>query len=389
MRAVSVSASELRIDNLAGIASLATRDATGLVGNVKVTAGTAVLLNGGTISIEARQTLPENQLTEQTDTRILIRADHLLLDNGANITAESIGNVPASAIEIHAENLVIEGNSRISTQSSAGARGGDIQVTTQSMVRLRNSLITSEVGPADGSGAGGDIDIDAHTIELTDSARITAESSSKGNAGNMRLNARQTLLIDQSEVSTRAVLSDGGDVNITAGFTKLRNGQLTTAVGSGDGSGGNIIIDINLGLLDRSEIRANAFGGPGGNITIRADGFVTDVGSAVTASSQLSVDGTVTIQGLADLSGSLAPLDPNFAVSAPLIARCSDRFQDGQTSRLAIAGRTGLPAKPGSLLPIPLAEIAASAPSRQAAPRRPELRAVALAQTAWRQDCAR
>ncbi len=396
---VEVVAGELRIDGGrtnqgTGIASLATLNASGSVGNVEVVVGTATLLNGGAISIEARQILPESQITERTEARILIRADHLLMDGEANITAESTGNVPASAIEILAGTLVIEGNSRISTQSSAGARGGDIQVTAQSAVRLRASTITAEVSLAGGSGIGGDIDIDADAIELMDGARIIAESRGTGDAGNMRIHARQTLLIDQSEVNMSAVLSDGGDINVTAEFARLRDGQLTTAVGRGDGSGGNITVNTNLGLLERSEISADAFGGPGGNITILADGFVTDVDSTVTASSQLSVDGTVSIQGLADLSGSLTPIDSAFASATALQSDpCFSRLQGEGIGRFTLAGRNRHPTEPGGWLPSPSGKVAIAAvippARRQAALLSPGQPRLASSHNRWHRDCVR
>ena len=57
---------------------------------------------------------------------------------------------------------------------------------------------------------------------------------------------------------------------------RLRDSQITTAVGSGRGAGGNITIDPEFVVLENSQISANAFGGPGGNITIRAGVLLSD-----------------------------------------------------------------------------------------------------------------
>ncbi len=187
---------------------------------------------------------------------------------------------------------------------------------------------------------------------------------------------------------------DGGDIKITADFTKLRDGQIVTSVRGGDGGGGNITVDTNLGILERGEIRANAFGGPGGNITIQANGFITDTDSVVSASSQQSVDGTVDIQGLVDLSGSLAPIDPSFASAAALQSDpCIGRLRGEGISRFTRAGRDRLPTEPGGLLPSPSSKAAVAVvapPARQVTARlRQGQPRLASSLTAWHRDCVR
>lgn len=158
--------------------------------------------------------------------------------------------------------------------------------------------------------------------------------------------------IERSAIRTDAVQADGGDVEIRAEFIELRNTEIVTSVGNGSGQGGNVAVDTDLGLLERSEIRADAFGGPGGNITIQANGLIADVDSVVSASSEQSVDGTVSIQGLADLSGSLAPIDPSFASASALQRnRCADRLRGRGISRFTLAGRDRIPIEPDGLLP--------------------------------------
>ena len=64
----------------------------------------------------------------------------------------------------------------------------------------------------------------------------------------------------------------------------LTDSQITTSVRSGQGSGGNIAIDSKLIVLDESQILAQAFGGPGGNINITADVFLVNSGGTVPTS---------------------------------------------------------------------------------------------------------
>ena len=139
-------------------------------------------------------------------------------------------------------------------------------------------------------------------------------------------------------ITTAANLADGGNISITAtGSTLLMNdSKVITSVASGVGSGGNITIGstshpFDNVILKNSEIRADAFGGPGGNIDINANVYLTS-GSVVSASSQLSTPGTIAIEAtFTDVSGTVAQLPESPAQShrtSPRLlrgARCARR----------------------------------------------------------------
>lgn len=124
------------------------------------------------------------------------------------------------------------------------------------------------------------------------------------------------------------------------------------------GGGGNIEVDAALGLLERSEIRANAFEGRGGNIAIRMDGFIPDRTSEVTASSERDVDGEIEIQSLTDPSSLLSVIDQRFASDASLQNDlCQRRLREGHAiSRFRVVGRDRVTIGPHDLLTSPLRE---------------------------------
>jgi large exoprotein involved in heme utilization and adhesion len=159
-----------------------------------------------------------------------------------------------------------------------------------------------------------------------------------------------------SRVTTRSLRGDGGDIDIRVGslFHLLRS-QVTTAVGTGSGKGGNITIDPEFVVLDRSQIRADAFDGPGGNVRITADVFLRS-DSIVSASSALSTPGTVDIEAtFTNVTGSVAQLPETPLPATELLrASCAARFAGGKASSLVVGGRDGLPLQPGDLLPSPL-----------------------------------
>jgi hypothetical protein len=168
------------------------------------------------------------------------------------------------------------------------------------------------------------------------------------------MKADTLLLRGGSTVTTEAIQADGGNIQVTAQtLVRLRDSQITTAVRGGQGRGGNITIDPKFVLLENSLITANAFGGPGGNITIQAEVFLTDPTSQVTASSKQNIAGTITIQApLTNLSGLVAPLPQTFSPARTVLRdQCTARLRQGTVSSLVERPRDGIPVTPAGVLP--------------------------------------
>src|SRR5262249_50016394 len=108
-----------------------------------------------------------------------------------------------------------------------------------------------------------------------------------------------------------------------------------------------------VGVSQDSQIRADAFGGPGGNVHLIAEVFLTDPESLVSASSARGIQGTVDIRALVtNLSGVVAPLTPDFARATALLRdRCAARLQEGTVSSFVVRGRASVPTTYDGLLP--------------------------------------
>ncbi|PON12498.1 hypothetical protein C2W62_39300, partial [Candidatus Entotheonella serta] len=112
-------------------------------------------------------------------------------------------------------------------------------------------------------------------------------------------------------------------------------------------------MDTEFVTLMNNRVRADAFGGPGGNITITADALLADPTSSVTASSARNVDGEVEIRALiADLSGLVTPLSQDFLRATALIPqRCAVQRAGRLASSFILTGRDSTPAEPDGALP--------------------------------------
>ncbi len=371
----------------------------GSAGEVLIEAPTVILGEGGRISSGTAGPGQGGNVTVRVSDTLIIASENSEAIPSA-IFVDTIGDSPdagsAGEVLIEAPTVILDEGGAISSNTFGPGQGGNVTV------RVRGTLIitgaNSEVIPSRitvstfGSGKGGEMIVNARQLQLTEGAQLRASSEGAGNAGGVTVTVQDTLIVKDSAIRTDATVADGGNIDITADVIELRDGRIVTSVGNGEGRGGNITVDANLGLLERSEIRADAFGGPGGNIAIQASGFIADVDSEVTASSEQNVDGTVSIQGLADLSSSFTPLDPDFAAAAALQNDpCIGRLKGEGIGRFTLAGRDRLPTEPGGLLPSPSGQItvvAVATPARlQVALRSQGQRA--STQAAWHRGCVR
>jgi filamentous hemagglutinin family protein len=301
----------------------------GDAGSLTFNAQGSIIISGGSISTT---TIGDGNAGD-----VSLTANQVAIQNGGGVTSES-------GVTINGEPFVGSGNAGIVTITATGPNtltitGKDSTVSTTTR----------------GAGAGGDISLaSAGNVEILNGGSVTADSESTGDTGKIEISAGNSITLSNATISTRAVTSDGGDIELTApNIVQLTGSQITTSVESGKGQGGNITIDPQFLILNNSQITANAFGGPGGNITLIANNFIPSANSTVQASSTLSTQGTVIIQSPEnDIAGSIAQLPQNIVDASGLLPeRCAARHAGGAQSSFVVAGRGGLPTNPDNYLP--------------------------------------
>jgi hypothetical protein len=211
-----------------------------------------------------------------------------------------------------------------------------------------------------GDGDGGNVFLSAAAILIANGGSVSAASFGNGLAGNVTLEADSRIALAAGRITTQATVADGGNITLsTPDGVFLVGSSITTSVESGVGRGGNIFIDPQFVVLTHdatkstpSEIVANAFGGPGGNIRIVAGQFIaTPGGNLVEASSAKSIDGTVEIDAPdTDVAAGVAVLPESFLDASTLLREHCGAARAGGASSLVAAGRGGVPVDPDGYL---------------------------------------
>jgi hypothetical protein len=193
--------------------------------------------------------------------------------------------------------------------------------------------IRSTVFPTDSVANGGDIEIHARDLVLTSGGRIETETRDEGRAGRVELRLAGGLEMNGATIETLARAGAGGSIRIHAVTrVSLVDSAITTQVFTGEGGGGDIQIDPEFVVLNRSSILARADQGNGGNISIRAGHFVQSADSVIDASSRLGISGDVVIDSPVELLADQVIDLPDRALDA------SDQLRRGCAARSTRAG---------------------------------------------------
>ncbi|MFK5969953.1 MAG: filamentous hemagglutinin N-terminal domain-containing protein [Candidatus Marithrix sp.] len=146
------------------------------------------------------------------------------------VEGNTLGVKNGGIINIQVEHLIAEESAEISAQTMASGKSGSIDITADKMELYEGAIVTTE---ATGVGEGGNI-----FIKVAETLGVYGQSST-GFASN----------ITASSASIGLNTGDAGYINIQAGNLILTDGGAINNVTFGDGKGGDIILNITDTLM--------------------------------------------------------------------------------------------------------------------------------------------
>ncbi|MDM8566649.1 filamentous hemagglutinin N-terminal domain-containing protein [Candidatus Halobeggiatoa sp. HSG11] len=223
--------------------------------------------------------------------KILIKARDIAFLNGAHIYSENYGGGNGSQITMQAKESLL-----FSDVDSSGWRIG--------------GMTADGLGQVEGSGHSSDITLTAKNITFEKGAGIQSGTNGKSDLGNITIRASEKFVLQgegpdgggsvlHSRVMDQSSGAQGGELLVEAGDVIINNGGRFFASTDGIGRGGDITIRANgtitlLGTNSRGEdsrIVSNSRGGKrvpivgdAGTITLEAENFVMKDGANISSS---------------------------------------------------------------------------------------------------------
>ena len=239
-----------------------------------------------------------------------IFTNYLRLVDGAQVATNTLGAGDAGDVLVEAGLIDLIGTSNryrsglfVRVDVTGTGDGGQLNLTARELFISDGAVISATTL---GEGNAGNLVVDVEKLEIRSGSRVTVGGLGSGRAGDLNISAR-TLALDEGELIAET-LQSGGNINLRdIDFLLMRNGSRISAEAFNQARGGNVIIDAGEGFVfaissENSDIIADAFQGNGGIVDITAQGIFgiefrgqQTPYSDITASSQLGNPGRVNI----------------------------------------------------------------------------------------------
>ncbi|MEH2299040.1 MAG: S-layer family protein [Nostoc sp.] len=342
---------------------------TGNAGNVFVNGNSLVVSSGASLSSATFGSGSGGKVTiRNTNTTVTGESPSGVYSNISSITFAT-GNTKTLTLDT-AKLQILNGGVVAATAFFAG-NGGDLNINATESIAIsgqgqtNNSSINASSIRLDPSlrqrfglpdmltANAGTVSITTPNLTLTDGGTVSVTNQGSGNGGNININADTIQLKNKGFIQAQTESGNGGNITLqTKNLLFLRGNSLITSTAGGNGNGGNININAPIIVgLENSDIVANAVRGRGGNIQITTQGIFglkfrdqLTPDNDITASSQLGVNGNVQVNTIGvDPNSGLVQLPANITNPAQQIATgCSTN----QGSRFVATGRGGVPQNP-------------------------------------------
>ncbi|MEG3851070.1 filamentous hemagglutinin N-terminal domain-containing protein [Microcoleus sp. herbarium19] len=254
---------------------------------------------------------------------------------GSNVTVSSsgiygltLGNIDGRSIDINAQNLRVDKGSQIITATLGDGKGNDLNIRATDSVEMigvgiegyqqfySEYLASGSFNPFDpqivlnaatsGSGATGDIKIEAGRLLLRDGVVGGTATLGAGNAGNLNIRANTFEMMGSAmnNGTTKGSSGSGGNITVDAQRLIMRDGSNLVTITRSDGASGNIAIKTQesvelsgslVGSTARTLLGTSSFDGNGkaGDITIDTKRVIVFDGAAITLSTGTIVGANV------------------------------------------------------------------------------------------------
>ena len=223
---------------------------------------------------------------------ILIETDNLLVENGAQISTSTFGDGDGGNLTILANDVKLIGDSEIRSSGlfataervyiddegiDGTGKGGNLNLTTNNLLVSDGAQIavsSSNIGDA------GNFNITAANVEITGSSEFASsgvfvDTEFTGQGGNLDLKADNLLVSDGAQIAASTFFEgDAGNINIEADITELKDsgGIFSTAEPGSLGNGGNVSLVTDQLQMNNGALVANTFSeGNGGSISVTAE----------------------------------------------------------------------------------------------------------------------
>ena len=294
--------------------SFVTNDAGDFVG-LEVRSDNSLALVGGNVNFEAGETTANNGNIElgglSAAGTVTLNADGTLSfpENvpRADVTLSNASDIDVTgtnggSVTINARNLSLEGGDFGGSQIRGGiaensgfdgAQAEDITIIASDTVNVSgNSLIQNQVN-TNAVGNAGNINITTSSLTISNGAFLNTSTLGQGNAGNITVEATDSILVESPDpnfgnvlilgIANSTAIGNAGNINLTTGSLTVNDGTTIATAGLSQNSAGDVTINASNAVSFTNGSQIFVFGANKGSLTVNAKSLELISGSIFAA----------------------------------------------------------------------------------------------------------
>ncbi|MEH2378782.1 MAG: S-layer family protein [Nostoc sp.] len=265
-----------------------------VTGGAQIAANTTNGLNAGNVAINARDTVKVDGFGVDQNGQVMLR------ENGEPALSQIISGVDSGSgqggdIRITTGSLFVTNGGQLTANTFGQGNAGNIIVNARDFISLSGRLNQGSfhepsalLARTTNSGQGGNINIITRSLSVTNGAQLVASTFGQGNAGNIRINAKDAVTVsgtsqESGDSSGLFTFTDststgiGGDITVNTNMFRISDGALLDANTANNQKGGDITANANVfeALNGGQLTTATSSNGGAGKITVNADDKLT------------------------------------------------------------------------------------------------------------------
>jgi filamentous hemagglutinin family protein len=227
-------------------------NATGDGGELRITAGTLLVRDGGLVVAGTFGEGNGGNLTVSADTVELSGVNSV--DNSASGLFNQAGTGSAGNLTIDTSRLLVRDGAGVGASTFGAGNAGNLTVKADTIELIGSnaasgnpSNLSARAANRNSTGSAGNLTIDTLTLLVSDGAEVNASTFGAGKAGNLTVNADRVEVTGSSisaQVNSNAT-GDGGVLRITTGKLLVSDGGQVRVSTFGSGNGGNLTVSAD------------------------------------------------------------------------------------------------------------------------------------------------
>lgn len=249
---------------------------TGATGN-----SGSLLVNSPEVNISGKSMLLASSLYGGNAGNIFINSETFSLSGDSTVSTSSFGGGSPGNIFIDAEKTASLSGSMVSCNNVSVYKGGLINISASDISVGNRARIE---GSSNSSGSASDIKIDGSRIKL-DGGSINSSAANSGKGGNITINADESIglytfrpensdnnsLADSRITAFSTSTGDAGSISLKSPLVFIDSGSSVNAGTIFTGNGGDIGVSASKLMIEGAIIGSTGGSGKGGNININSD----------------------------------------------------------------------------------------------------------------------